>query len=127
MNGHSTNGGPGRPVPREVLTTVVRGTQEWMFPGFDHTALTKAVVDRLIETGLVTVTQARRPTLTAADAITTELLIAIGELVLVTEAAILTDWLPDGTQPSEEHRHLAHLAALTAARTAAQHGWRPGR
>lgn len=42
------------PADREALTAVVRGAHDWMFPGMDHTSLTKAVVDALISSGMVT-------------------------------------------------------------------------
>jgi hypothetical protein len=43
------------PVSRAALETIVGAAHDWMFPGMDHTSMTKCVVDRLLASGAVTV------------------------------------------------------------------------
>jgi hypothetical protein len=42
----------GTPLTRTALESIVRDAHDWMFPGFDHTALTGAVVDSLVVGGV---------------------------------------------------------------------------
>lgn len=43
---------PTTPPDRQALTRIVKAAHDFMFPGFDHTSMTRVVVDRLVWSGL---------------------------------------------------------------------------